>query len=82
MTSNAENLKKKKTQSSTKVLGKIGFCRPFLIKTCPSPILPHPTNDCGRGYSKFFFFSFKLMYGGGRDNWTIELFYEGIHNFR
>ena len=65
MTSNAEN--SKKNQSSAKVLGKIGFYRPFLIKTCPSPLLPHPTNDCGRVYSEFFF-DFQINLWWGRDN--------------
>lgn len=80
MTSKAENLKKNTVVG--KSFGKNWLLSVFSNQNMPIPSPAPPHKRLWTRVFKIFFFSSKLMYGGGRDNWTIELSYEGIHNFR
>lgn len=74
-------LKTKKKTVIGKSFGKNWLLSAFSNQNMPIPSPAHPTNDCERVYSEFFF-DFQINLWWGRDNWKIELFYEGIHNFR
>ena len=75
-------LKTKKKTVIGKSLGKNWLLSAFSNPNMPIPSPAPPHKRLWTRVFRIFFSTFKLIYGGGRDNWTIELFYEGIHNFR